>query len=73
MNDVLLRNVQLPMLKTGDHLAFGRCGAYSMTEGISLFLSRDLPQILFWSEEKGLVMVRETMPTDPLNSPSVKL
>ena len=42
--DILVRKVTLPALSVGDVLAFGRCGAYSVTEGIGLFLSRQLPR-----------------------------
>lgn len=68
MNDVLLRSAEFPALKVGDHLVFGRCGAYSPTEGILTFLSRDLPGIVTWSEKEGLLCARKQLPTDRLNS-----
>ncbi len=37
-------------------------------EGISLFLSRDLPKVLFYSREHGLRLVRDVLPTDTINS-----
>lgn len=43
-SDVLARELALP-LAMGDVLAFGEAGAYSVTEGIYLFLSRDLPAV----------------------------
>ena len=52
----------------GDVLVFEGVGAYSMTEGINLFLSRDLPKILFHSKEKGMELVRDTQATDVFNS-----
>ena len=33
--DVLVREAQLPPLRVGDVIALGRCGAYSVTEGVS--------------------------------------
>ncbi len=46
VNDILVKKLPLPDLKIGDTLAFHNTGAYCITEGISLFLSRDLPKIL---------------------------
>ncbi len=46
-NDVLVRDIKLDCPKTGDVISFERCGAYSVTEGMALFLSRDLPQVLY--------------------------
>ena len=43
--DILVREAFLPEPAVGDRVVFTRCGAYSVTEGISLFLSRDLPAI----------------------------
>ncbi len=43
--DVLAKNARLRELETGDVLEFRRCGAYSLTEASSLFLSRDLPAV----------------------------
>lgn len=58
VSDVLVKNLPLSDPQLQDVLVFERTGAYSVTEGIYLFLSRDLPQILFWSEQKGLQLVR---------------
>lgn len=45
MNDILVKAAPLPEMEIGDALVFENAGAYCMTEGMSLFLSRDLPQI----------------------------
>ena len=45
VNDVLVRDIPLKPLEIGDYLLFGTCGAYSMTEGAALFLSRELPAV----------------------------
>ena len=68
--DILVRKVTLPALSVGDVLAFGRCGAYSVTEGIGLFLSRQLPRIVLHSERGGDTLLRDFYGTDILNSPA---
>lgn len=68
--DILVRKVTLPALSVGDVLAFGRCGAYSVTEGIGLFLSRQLPLIVLHSERGGNRLLRDFYGTDILNSPA---
>lgn len=62
-NDVLVQKAQLGPLQLGDVLVFGRAGAYAMTEGMALFLSHDLPKVVFYSEEDGWTMVRNRKPT----------
>lgn len=69
MNDVLLRDVPLGELHAGDHLVFGRCGAYSPTEGIALFLSRDLPAVFLYDRSRGARLVRRNTPADSWNTP----
>ena len=56
-------------LKIGDTVLFKNTGAYAMTEGIALFLSRDLPQILIKEEHGGLTCARAAQPVYPLNMP----
>lgn len=68
--DILVRKVTLPALSVGNVLAFGRCGAYSVTEGIGLFLSRQLPRIVLHSERGGNRLLRDFYGTDILNSPA---
>lgn len=71
--DVLIRNYPLFDVQIGDYLVLERLGAYSVTEGIYLFLSRDLPQILFYSKKDGLVLVRDALPTYPMNTGTITL
>lgn len=66
--DVLVRQLPLKNVQVGDILVFDNLGAYSVTEGIYLFLSRDLPQIWFWSNADGLQLVRSKRVTDDLNA-----
>lgn len=64
--DVLVKNLPLCGADIGDLLVFERVGAYSVTEGIYLFLSRKLPQVLVYSEREGLRVVRGAWRTDEL-------
>ena len=57
VNDVIVRQVELPHFETGDVVLFERCGAYAVTEGMALFLSRELPQVLLINQ-KGTVCVQ---------------
>lgn len=67
INDILVKNIQLQEVRVGDILEFSNVGAYSMTEGMSLFLSRDLPRIYNYSEAEGLRLMRDRFETDVLN------
>ena len=68
VNDVILKGAALPMLEKGDYFVFENCGAYSVTEGMALFLSRELPQIVFYSKETGFIVIRDTIETNIINS-----
>ena len=67
VSDVLVKNLPLKGNILGDFLVFERAGAYSVTEGIYLFLSRDLPAIYFNSREKGIELIRDIIPSSQLN------
>lgn len=69
-NDILVKQLPVPGLALGDVFAFENTGAYCMIEGISLFLSRDLPQVLLLQEDGSVTRVREYVPTWPLNTPN---
>lgn len=68
VSDVVVKRFPLHKPQLHDILVFERVGAYSVTEGIYLFLSRPLPRIYFWTEGEGLRMVRDGVHTDLLNS-----
>ena len=68
-NDVLVKNHPFDGLRVGSRLVFEQVGAYAVTEGIALFLSRELPPVLLWSKEKGLEIARGRVETDRWNSP----
>lgn len=68
INDVIVRDLEIGTPQIGDHMIFHTCGAYSVTEGMALFLSRELPLIMFYSVNKGFQCVRKPMGTDIINS-----
>lgn len=70
-NDIMIGDLECRTLRTGDVLAFGRAGAYSVYEGMSLFLSHELPGVVLWSEETGFMEVRRQSPTYSLNTPVI--
>lgn len=66
--DILLKRLPLTDARVGDYLVFHNIGAYSVTEGIYLFLSRDMPKIYLYSEAAGLKLIRDALETWKLNS-----
>lgn len=66
VSDILAKDVMLGGCAVGEKLVFMNAGAYAATEGISLFLNRDLPAIVM--EHDGvLLLLRQHMPTEALN------
>lgn len=61
--DVLIQRADIKGLRVGNVLIFERVGAYSMTEGMALFLSHALPKIALYSEEMGWKIIRGERPT----------
>lgn len=70
MNDIAAKQVPLPELQIGDTLCFENTGAYCMTEGISLFLSRELPEVYLKKENGEMICVRSSFETSDLNTPN---
>ncbi|MCD8381605.1 MAG: alanine racemase [Clostridiales bacterium] len=68
-NDIVVKQLPVPGLAVGDLFLFDNTGAYSMTEGLSLFLSRDLPRVYLLEEDGSLRLVREAVRTDIVNGP----
>ncbi len=66
--DLLLKQFPLTDVRLGDVLVFHDIGAYSVTESMYLFLSRDLPSVYLYSEDTGFELVRPARPTDVLNA-----
>lgn len=65
--DVLARKVPIGHLVPGDVLAFGCAGAYSVTEGIAAFLSREMPAVALRHPDGTLEQLRGILRTDTLN------
>lgn len=68
--DILARNAMFTDLQIGDVLVFCRTGAYSCMEGISTFLSREMPLIAEYSEKEGFRVLREQLYSDVFNTPN---
>lgn len=69
INDLIVKQLPVSNLEIGDIFVFKNAGAYSMTEGISLFLSRDLPKVVFVQGGK-MKIVRENINTYKFNMPN---
>ena len=65
--DVIVKQIPFTNLQRGDVLAFANIGAYSVTEGIHLFLSRTMPRILLYHGEGKIQIARDFMETSHLN------
>ena len=68
MNDILVKALPLPDVEIGDTLRFDNTGAYCVTEGISLFLSRELPAVYLIDSEGVLTCARHSIETFPFNT-----
>lgn len=68
INDIIIKQIELNDLKLGDLLVFKNTGAYSMTEGIALLLSRDLPKIIIYKNKKD-ILVRDDFKVSSINCP----
>ena len=66
VNDVLVRSVEMSSLERGDVLAFKNAGAYSVTEGVHLFLSRTMPRVLLCDGE-DVRLARDFTESWPIN------
>lgn len=69
--DVLVKNFPLASPRVGDRLIFDRVGAYSVTEGIYLFLSRDMPRV-YRKENDNVTLLRDVLHTYTING-NIKL
>ena len=66
----VLATIHTGKLEPGDLLSFGRTGAYSVMEGMAVFLSREMPAVVCYSKEQGTVLVRDFINTDLFNTPN---
>lgn len=65
--DVIARGASFSGLKKGDRIVFHRTGAYSVYEGLSLFLSRDLPSVYMLDNNDELMLLRGRIETARFN------
>ena len=65
--DVIARGAAFTGLSEGDRLIFHRTGAYSIYEGFSMFLSRDLPSVYMLDERNELRLMRSRIETARFN------
>lgn len=69
-NDILVRELPLQNPQIGDVLVLHNLGAYSVTEGINLFLSRDMARVAVLSAGK-VSLLRDTVNSWRINRPNV--
>ncbi len=65
--DVIMRKRAFDNLQIGDTIVFCNCGAYTVTEGINLFLSRTMPNVLLVDESGDVHCLRPSMESYPIN------
>lgn len=71
VGDVIVKNLELKDAQIGDMIAFYNIGAYSVTEGIYLFLSRRMPAVVMYSGKNGYRVVRKPIETYELNRENI--
>ncbi len=69
--DILLKKLPLRDARIGDYLVFHNIGAYSVTEGIYLFLSRRMPKIYLYGKTTGERLIREAVETWKWNTEDI--
>lgn len=67
INDIIVKNIKLTCPEIGDYFIFQKVGAYSITEGIALFLSREMPCVLIKKEDGRYLLVRDHFKTSNIN------
>lgn len=68
INDIIVKNIEVAA-DIGTTFIFKNVGAYSVTEGISLFLSRDLPKVVILKDNET-ILVRDNVKTSKINFPN---
>ncbi len=61
VHDVIAADLPLDRPAPGDLFVFQNTGAYSVTEGMALFLSRDIPMVLSYDHREGFRIMRERL------------
>lgn len=70
-NDNLIRGYKTSNMNIGDYLVFCNIGAYSVTEGLYLFLSRTLPKIIVTDSAFNYTVRRQNLESSSLNTPNI--
>lgn len=68
VSDILLKKFPLKDVRVGDYLVFHNIGAYSVTEGIYLFLSRRMPKVYGYDRQGGAKLLRSGLETWEFNT-----
>ena len=68
INDIIVKQLLVPSLGVGDVFVFYKTGAYSVTEGMNLFLSRDLPKVILIKDNTDY-LVRNKICSYDINCP----
>lgn len=63
VNDILVKDLPLTEFEVGDTVIFKNAGAYCLSEGISLFLSRALPGVILLKKDGSISSLREAADT----------
>ncbi|MDO4475576.1 MAG: alanine racemase [Lachnospiraceae bacterium] len=69
-NDVLVQQMKTPELAVGDVLVFEQTGAYSVMEGMAVFLSHELPAVVSCNTAGEWHLLREQVETYLFNTPA---
>lgn len=69
VNDIVVKALPIADLAIDDIIIFKNTGAYCMCEGISLFLSRELPAVVLVDDD-DISIVRNHFKTSELNKPN---
>lgn len=70
VNDIVVKALPIANLTLDDTIIFKNTGAYCMCEGISLFLSRELPAVVLTDNDEAKV-ARNHYKTSKLNMPNI--
>lgn len=70
VNDIVVKALPIADLAVNDTIIFKNTGAYCMCEGISLFLSRELPAVALVDNGEAK-LVRKHFKTSELNRPNI--
>ena len=70
--DIMVRSKRFSSLTIGDTLAFCNAGAYTVTEGIYLFLSRRMPKIVLFFEDGHTRLMRDAVESFLLNTQALE-